>query len=234
MAAAAHGFTDRVRKLLARGVDSEGRGSKHPIYQGRSPVQEAALAGHTDIVSLSVDAGASWDHDDVDMLLAAAMVGDRDTVARLLAADPRLRTRRPHRPGCSRPRPRGRACRGGVLFANCLAHVLHCRGRRDRGGLPSGGAAAAVTVLFAAARGLVGGLAAGGLRDRGQQLVSSSAMRTAPPRRRGSRSNRPTTPDAQSRQFRPLATPSGGARRSAARGRTTAPARTRTPSPRAF
>jgi len=93
MAAAADGFTDRVRKLLARGVDPEGRGSNHPIYQGRSPVQEAALSGHMDIVSLLVDAGASWEHDQVDTLLAAAMAGDHDTVDRLLASDPSVRDR---------------------------------------------------------------------------------------------------------------------------------------------
>jgi ankyrin repeat protein len=93
MAAAGHGFTHRVRRLLARGVDPEGRGSTHPIYQGRSPVQEAALSGHLDVVSLLVDAGASWDHDPVDALVAAAMAGDRATVDRLLAADPDLRRR---------------------------------------------------------------------------------------------------------------------------------------------
>jgi hypothetical protein len=63
MAAAGHGFTDRVRRLLARGIDPEARGSKHPIYQGRSPVREAALNGHMDIVALLVDAGASWEHE---------------------------------------------------------------------------------------------------------------------------------------------------------------------------
>lgn len=93
MAAASHGLTDRVRGLLARSVDPEGRGSRHPIYRGRSPVQEAALSGHMDVVSLLVDAGASWEHDDVDALVAAAMAGNRDTVNRLLAADPGLRER---------------------------------------------------------------------------------------------------------------------------------------------
>ncbi len=91
MAAAGHGLTDRVRRLLARGVDPEGRGSRHPIYRGRSPVQEAALSGHMDVVSQLVDAGASWEHDAVDELVAAAMAGDRDTVNRLLAADPVVR-----------------------------------------------------------------------------------------------------------------------------------------------
>jgi len=100
MAAACHGLSDRVRRLLARGVDPEGRGSRHPIYQGRSPVQEAALSGHMEVVSLLVGAGAFWEHDAVDELLAAAMAGDRDAVGRLLATDPRLRERaierRPH------------------------------------------------------------------------------------------------------------------------------------------
>jgi ketosteroid isomerase-like protein len=93
IAAAGHGLTDRVRRLLARGVDPEGREPKHPIYQGRSPVQEAALNGHMDIVSLLVDAGASWEHDAVDELVATAMSGDRAAVERLLAADPGLRGR---------------------------------------------------------------------------------------------------------------------------------------------
>lgn len=93
MAAADHGFTDRVRTLLARGVDPEGRGSRHPIYQERSPAQQAAFSGHLDIVSLLIDAGAHWEHDQVDELVAAAMAGERDTVDRLLAADPSLRER---------------------------------------------------------------------------------------------------------------------------------------------
>jgi ketosteroid isomerase-like protein len=93
MAAAHHGLTERVRRLLARGVDPEGRGSRHPIYQGRSPAQEAALAGHLDIVAPLVDAGASWEHDPVDELVAAAMAADRDSVHRLLSADPGVRER---------------------------------------------------------------------------------------------------------------------------------------------
>jgi ketosteroid isomerase-like protein len=90
MAAAGHGLTDRVRKLLARGVNPDGRGCMHPVYQGRSPVQEAALSGHMDIVRLLVDAGASWEHDQVDELIATAMAGDRDTVNRLVATNRNL------------------------------------------------------------------------------------------------------------------------------------------------
>ena len=66
IAAAGHGLTDRVRRLLARGVDPQGREPKHPIYQGRSPVQQAALNGHMDTVAVLVDAGATWEHDRVD------------------------------------------------------------------------------------------------------------------------------------------------------------------------
>ena len=93
IAAAKHRFTDRVGRLLARGVDPGGREIKHPIYRGRSPVQEAALNGHMDIVAMLVDAGAVWEHDQVDELIATAMSGDRDAMERLLAADAGLRER---------------------------------------------------------------------------------------------------------------------------------------------
>ena len=97
IAAAKHGLTDRVRRLLDRGVDPRVAQIKHPICRGRSPVQEAALNGHMDIVAMLVDAGAIWEHDTVDELIATAMSGDRDPVERLLAADP----------GCGRGRSSG-------------------------------------------------------------------------------------------------------------------------------
>jgi ankyrin repeat protein len=93
IAAAKHGFTDRVRRLLARGVDPRGELIEHPIYRGRSPVQEAALNGHMDIVQILVEAGAVWEHDQVDELIATAMSGDRDAVQQLLATDAGLRER---------------------------------------------------------------------------------------------------------------------------------------------
>jgi ankyrin repeat protein len=46
-----------------------------------------------DIVARLVDAGAPWEHDNVDELVATAMSGDRSAVKRLLAADPGLRQR---------------------------------------------------------------------------------------------------------------------------------------------
>jgi ankyrin repeat protein/ketosteroid isomerase-like protein len=93
IAAAKHGLTDRVRRLLARGVDPRGKKIEHPIYRGRSPVQEAALNGHMDIVALLVNAGAVWEHDQVDELIATAMSGDRDAMQQLLATDAGLRER---------------------------------------------------------------------------------------------------------------------------------------------
>jgi len=93
IAAAKHGLTDRVRRLLARGVDPRGERIEHPIYRGRSPVQEAALNGHMDIVAILVDAGAVWEHDQVDELIATAMSGDREAMQRLLASDAGLRER---------------------------------------------------------------------------------------------------------------------------------------------
>jgi hypothetical protein len=44
-----------------------------------------------DIVAILVDAGAVWEHDQVDELIATAMSGDRDAVQQLLATDAGLR-----------------------------------------------------------------------------------------------------------------------------------------------
>lgn len=46
-----------------------------------------------DVVAVLVDAGASWEHEEVDELVATAMAGDRDSVGRLLVADPGLSDR---------------------------------------------------------------------------------------------------------------------------------------------
>jgi len=129
MAAASHGLTDRVRRLLARGVDPDGREPKHPIYQGRSPVREAALAGHMDVVSLLVDAGAHWEHDHADVLIAAAMAGDHATVDRLLEADPGLRERAIERHPDQLVRAAGQGCYEAVALLVELGFDVNARPR---------------------------------------------------------------------------------------------------------
>jgi ketosteroid isomerase-like protein len=51
------------------------------------------LNGHLEIISELVGAGAEWEHDDVDELLAAATAADRAEVQRVLAAHPGVRER---------------------------------------------------------------------------------------------------------------------------------------------
>jgi ankyrin repeat protein len=91
-AAAGAGLTRRVALLLARGVDPNGHGTGHPIYEGRSPIQVAARAGHPEIVTLLRDAGARPDLDDVDRFVCIATAGRSDADA-MLHADPTLRER---------------------------------------------------------------------------------------------------------------------------------------------
>jgi ankyrin repeat protein len=90
MSACGQGHIDRVRLLLAHGVDPAGRERHHRIYAGRSPAQEAAINGQPAIVELLVEAGAP----DVSLLyhfIAAACSGDREAGGRLLLSDPSLR-----------------------------------------------------------------------------------------------------------------------------------------------
>jgi hypothetical protein len=90
-AAASAGFAHRVRSLLDRGVDPNGYGTGHPIYEGRSPLQVAAVAGHTEIVELLLHAGARNDLDDVDVFACVATAGDRARAEGMLQAEPVLR-----------------------------------------------------------------------------------------------------------------------------------------------
>ena len=90
MSACGQGYIDRVRLLLAHGVDPAGREGHHRIYSGRSPAEEAAVSGQPAIVQLLVEAGAP----DVSALyhfVAAASSGDRNAVGRILRSDPTLR-----------------------------------------------------------------------------------------------------------------------------------------------
>jgi ankyrin repeat protein len=90
MAAAAHGRAHRVRLLLDHGADPDGAGSRHPIYEGRSPIEEAAVSGNPEIVAMLEVAGARLALDDVQALLAAATAGDREAVQAMRAGDPTL------------------------------------------------------------------------------------------------------------------------------------------------
>jgi hypothetical protein len=87
MAAAGNGVAHRVRLLLDHGADPDGRGSRHPIYEGRSPIEEAAAAGNVEIVALLEVAGARSALDDVQAFVAAATAGDRETAETMRGSD---------------------------------------------------------------------------------------------------------------------------------------------------
>ena len=92
-AAARHGFIDRVRLLLAHGVDPAGRGTADPAHGGRGPIDEAALLGHLEIVDLLAGAGARLSGDEVDRFVSICMAGDRERAAELRSEDPTLAQR---------------------------------------------------------------------------------------------------------------------------------------------
>ncbi len=90
-AAAGRGFAHRARLLLDRGTDPNGLGTRHPVYRGRSALEEAALHGYPEIVAMLEQAGADNRLDEVDVLLCAATAGDRTRAEQMLRADPALR-----------------------------------------------------------------------------------------------------------------------------------------------
>jgi hypothetical protein len=55
-----------VQLLLDHGVDPEGVGTRHPIYEGRTPSQEAALWGYPEILEQLRSAGATSGLDHLD------------------------------------------------------------------------------------------------------------------------------------------------------------------------
>ncbi len=59
MWAALQGYAHRVGLLLAAGVDPDGRGTEHPILQGRSALEVALGHGHTDTAAALRAAGAA-------------------------------------------------------------------------------------------------------------------------------------------------------------------------------
>ena len=93
--AAAAGFIERVRRLLAYGVDPGTRGY-HPTLGDQTAYEVAVRNGHLDTADLLAAAGATSDRlDEVDRLLAAALGGDEATVQRLASHASTLVSRRP-------------------------------------------------------------------------------------------------------------------------------------------
>jgi hypothetical protein len=90
MAAAGNGRAHRAQLLLGHGADPDGRGSRHPIYEGRTPIEEAAQSGNLEIVAILQAAGAQSVLDDLQTFVAAATAGDRTTLEALRAEDPTL------------------------------------------------------------------------------------------------------------------------------------------------
>ena len=77
--AASSGFVDRVRLLLAHGVDPETRGY-HPIHGDRTPYEIAVRHGHATIAALLAEAGARTEGpSEVDRVVAAALAGEPTT-----------------------------------------------------------------------------------------------------------------------------------------------------------
>ena len=80
--AAQHGFTDRVRLLLAHGIDPNTRGY-HPILGDQTAYEIALRNGHREAVGLLSAAGGRSDRiGEPDLLLSAALAGDAEGVSR--------------------------------------------------------------------------------------------------------------------------------------------------------
>ena len=80
--AAEHGFTDRVRLLLAHGVDPNTRGY-HPILGDQTAYELAVRNGHRAAAELLAAAGGRSERiGESDLLLSAALAGDVADVSR--------------------------------------------------------------------------------------------------------------------------------------------------------
>ena len=80
--AAQHGFTDRVRLLLAYGIDPNTRGY-HPILGDQTAYEIALRNGHREAAGLLSAAGGRSDRiGEPDLLLSAALAGDAEGVSR--------------------------------------------------------------------------------------------------------------------------------------------------------
>lgn len=86
--AAAANLPRRARVVLDHGVDLNGRGSNHRIFEGLSAYELAVLHGSVDVAALLEAAGARSGDDDVLDFLGACIRADRPVIERLRAADP--------------------------------------------------------------------------------------------------------------------------------------------------
>ncbi len=93
--AAAAGFIERVRRLLAYGVDPNTRGY-HPSLGDQTAYEVAVRHGHLGTAELLAAAGGRADRlDQVDLLLAAALAGDPATMQQLSSHAQELIANRP-------------------------------------------------------------------------------------------------------------------------------------------
>jgi len=93
--AAEHGFSERVRLLLASGVDPNTRGY-HPILGDQTAYELAVRNGHREAVALLAAAGGHSERiGEPDLLLSAALAADADAVSRLRAHAAALLESRP-------------------------------------------------------------------------------------------------------------------------------------------
>lgn len=111
--AVGHGFTDRVRLLVAHDVDV-----RTPLGDGRTPIEVAVRGGHSAIVELLAEAGAGRPEvSGVDALVAACLAADHAEVARLAADDGLLTRTREERPALVVEAAEGRRTEALALLA---------------------------------------------------------------------------------------------------------------------
>jgi Ankyrin repeats (3 copies)/Ankyrin repeats (many copies) len=116
IAAARQGFPNRIRLLLALGVDPNGEGTGHAFYEGRTTLQEAAVWGYSEIVELLEQAGAQPSLSEVERFLAMCTQPDRWRTQQMLDRDPTL----PERARSQRPDQLVRAAEKNSIDAVAL------------------------------------------------------------------------------------------------------------------
>ena len=89
--AASTNMPERVRLLLAHGVDVDAQGTEHPGFRSHTAYALAVQHGHTEVAALLRAAGADTGTlDPIATFLGACLGGDHAEAARRLAADPSL------------------------------------------------------------------------------------------------------------------------------------------------